>query len=478
MSAYNSVNGQFCGENEHLIRDLLKGEWGFDGFVLSDWIFGTQSTLGSALNGLDIEMPIARFYGEPLLTAVQNGDVPEPLIDDAIRRMVRKKLQYGLDQPSGLDETVIGSDEHLAVAREAAVEGSVLLKNASGALPLNMSSVQRIAIVGLLADTPNTGDSGSSDTMPAFVVTPLQGIEEAVGDAVMIDHIAKDVLDGDDLALVGAADAVIVVTGLTAEDEGESLIGAGDRLDLDLSPERETLIRDAAAANPRTVVVLEGGGAITMGDWLPDVEALLMVWYPGQMGGYAIADLLFGVANPSGKLPITFPTSLDQLPPFDNVSLEVTYDYFHGYRYLDRNGATPEFPFGFGLSYTTFSIDDLQTSQAAATAGDVVTFSVDVTNTGSTAGAEVVQLYVTYPGSSVDRSELELKGFVKLMLEPAESQTVEISLPVNDLAYYDVDESAWALEGLEHAIHVGTSSRDLPLSTTLTVAAQTPVSVY
>ena len=249
MSAYNSVNGQFCGENEHLIRDILKGEWGFDGFVLSDWIFGTQSTLGSALNGLDIEMPIARFYGEPLLTAVQNGEVPEARIDDAVRRMVRKKLQYGLDQPSGLDESVIGSDEHLALAREAAVEGSVLLKNASNALPLDASALQRIAVVGLLADTPNTGDDGSSDTRPAFVVTPLQGIEDAVGETVVIDHIANDVLGVDDLAAIEAADAVIVVTGLTAADEGEGLIGAGDRLDLDLSPERETLIRDAAAAN-------------------------------------------------------------------------------------------------------------------------------------------------------------------------------------------------------------------------------------
>jgi len=391
---------------------------------------------------------------------------------------VRKKLQYGLDQPSGLDESVIGSDEHLAVAREAAAEGSVLLKNNSNALPLDMGALQRIAVVGLLADTPNTGDDGSSNTMPAFVVTPLQGIEEAVGETVVVDHIGKDVLDGDDLAAIESADAVIVVTGLTAEDEGEGLIGAGDRLDLDLSPERETLIRDATAANPRTIVVLEGGGAITMGNWLPEIKALLMVWYPGQMGGYAIADLLFGVANPSGKLPITFPTGLDQLPPFDNVSLEVTYEYFHGYRFLDRNGATPEFPFGFGLSYTTFSVDNLQASQATATAGDVVTFSVDVTNTGSAAGAEVVQLYATYPGSAVERSERDLKGFVKVMLEPGESQTVKISLPVNDLTYFDVTESAWALEGLEHAIHVGTSSRDLPLSTTLSVAAQAPVSVY
>ncbi len=475
MSAYNSVNGQFCGENEALLRVILKGEWGFDGFVLSDFTFGTKPD--SAKNGLDLEMPV-KFVFRDLENQVNAGTLPEAVVDDAVRRMVRKKLQYELGAPSPVDESVIASEAHLAIAQEAAAEGAVLLKNGPNALPLDMAGLSRIAVVGSLADMPNIGDTGSSSVRPAFVVTPLQGIEEAVGEAVVVDHIAKDVLDGDDLAAIGAADAVIVVTGLTAEDEGEGIIGAGDRLDLGLSPEREALIREAAVANPRTIVVLEGGGAITMGDWLPEVEALLMVWYPGQMGGYAIADLLFGEANPSGKLPITFPTGLDQLPPFDNVSLEVTYDYFHGYRYVDRNGATPEFPFGFGLSYTTFSIDNLQASQSTAIAGDVVTFSVDVTNTGSAAGAEVVQLYATYPGSAVERSERDLKGFVKVMLEPGESQTVEISLPVNDLAYYDVAESAWALEGLEHAVHVGTSSRDLPLSTTLTVAAQTPVSVY
>jgi beta-glucosidase len=478
MSAYNSVNGQFCGENEHLLKQILKTDWGFDGFVLSDFIFGTHSTLGSAMSGLDLEMTVAQVYGEALLAAVHDGDVPESLIDDAVRRMVRKKLQYGLDQPSDLDASVLGDDEHLALAREAAVEGSVLLKNEASALPLDMSALEQIAVVGLLADTPNTGDGGSSNTRPAFVVTPLEGIQEAVGDQVVVEHIGKDVLEPEDLALIEAADAVIVVTGLTAEEEGESLFGASDRVDLGLPAERVKLIQDAAAANDRTIVVLEGGGAITMGDWLADIEALLMAWYPGQMGGHAIADLLFGDANPSGKLPISFPTGLDQLPPFDNESLEVTYDYFHGYRYIDRNGSTPEFPFGFGLSYTTFTVDNLRASQAEATAGDVVRFTVDVKNTGSAAGAEVVQLYVTYPGSSVERSERELKGFAKVALGPGATQTVEIALPVNDLAYYDVDEAAWALEGLEHEVHAGTSSRDLPLSTTLTVAAERPVSMY
>jgi len=392
--------------------------------------------------------------------------------------MVRKKLEYGLDEFGALDPAVLGSAEHLALAQEAAVKGAVLLKNQSNALPLDMGAVDEIAVVGLLADLPNTGDTGSSSTDPAFVVTPLEGIQQAVGGAVVVNHIGTDTLDAGDIATVAASDAVIVVTGLTAENEGEGLAGNGDRVDLGLSQERVDLIHHAAAANDRTIVVLEGGGAITMGDWLPDIEALLMVWYPGQMGGHAVADLLFGAANPSGKLPITFPTGLAQLPTFDNQSLEVTYDYFHGYRYLDRNGATPEFPFGFGLSYTTFTLSNVGASQTEASAGDVVRFSVDVTNTGTVAGAEVVQLYVTYPGSAVERAERELKGFAKVALDPGETETVDIDLPVNSLAYYSVTEAAWALEGLEHTVYVGTSSRDLPLSTTLTVTARSHVSVY
>ncbi|MGB5681024.1 MAG: glycoside hydrolase family 3 C-terminal domain-containing protein [Polyangiales bacterium] len=466
MSAYNSVNGQFCGENVTLLRRILKEEWGFDGFVLSDFVFGTHED--SAVNGLDIEMPFAnKFKG--LLDQVRSGAVPEEVVDEAVRRMVRKKLQYRLDQPSPVDDSVVESDEHLAVAQAAAAEGAVLLKNTGGALPLDPSEAARIAVVGLLADEANIGDTGSSSVRPSFVVTPLQGIREALGDSVAIDHIDKNVLDPQDLATIEAADAVIIVTGLTAEDESEGLLGPGDRVDLDLGPERTQLILDAAGANERAVVVLEGGGAITMGDWLPEIEALLMVWYPGQMGGHAIADLLFGDANPSGKLPLTIPTGLDQLPPFDNTSLEVTYDYFHGYRYLDRNGATPELEFGFGLSYTTFSIDNLRVDRAEAGAGDTVTFTVDVTNTGAVAGAEVLQLYVTYPDSAVERAERELKGFAKVELEPGETRAVDISVPVNSLAYYDVAQSAWALEDLEHAVHVGVSSRDLPLSTILRV---------
>ncbi len=469
MSAYNSVNGQFCGENVTLLRRILKEEWGFDGFVVSDFTFGTHEN--SARNGLDIEMNITNVF-RTLLDDVRSGELPEDVVDDAVRRTVRKKLEHGLDQPSPVNEDVLESEAHLAIAQEASRESIVLLKNDSGTLPLDASTIRRLAVVGSLADTPNIGDTGSSTVRPSFVVTPLQGIAEALGDDVLIEHIDKDELDADDLSAIGSADAVIIVTGLTSEDEGENLISGGDREDLGLGAMREKLILDASGANERSIVVLEGGGAITVGNWLPDVGALLMVWYPGQMGGHAIAEILLGAASPSGKLPLTFPKGLEQLPPFDNESFEVTYDYFHGYRYLDRNGDEPEFPFGFGLSYTTFDLEDLRADRNEAEVGDVVTYSVDVTNTGTVAGAEVVQLYFTYPGSAVQRAERELKGFAKVHLEPGESKTVDIAVAVSSLAYYDVSQSAWLVEELEHAVHAGTSSRDLPLSTMLKVTSQ------
>lgn len=466
MSAYNSVNGQFCGENITLLRRILKEEWGFDGFVLSDFVFGTHPD--SARNGLDLEMPIPNLFSD-LAEQVEAGALPVEVVDEAVTRMVRKKLEFGLDDLERPDESVVESDAHLAVAERAAREAAVLLKNEDSALPLDRASLTRLAVVGSLADEINIGDTGSSNVRPTFVVTPLQGLEAALGDSVTIDHIDRDTLDLEDLAVVAAADAVVIVTGLTADDEGEGVIGAGDRVDLDLSQEREQLIVDASSANDRAIVVLEGGGAITMRDWVADADAILMVWYPGQMGGHAIADLLLGDANPGGKLPLTFPRDLGQLPEFDNESYEVTYGYFHGYRFLDRNGDEPEFPFGYGLSYTTFELGTLRSDRAAARAGETVTFTVSVTNTGSRAGAEVVQLYVGAPGSSVERSERELRAFARVELAPGESADVALELTVDSLSYYDVEAADWVLEPLDYLVEVGTSSRDLPLVQTLTV---------
>lgn len=469
MTAYNSVNGAFSSENTPLLREILKTEWSFDGFVLSDWIFGTHDTVAAITAGLDLEMPSADIYGEALLAALADGRVQETLIDDAVVRMLRKKIEFRLDEPGEATAADVASDAHLAIAREAATKGAVLLKNDGNALPINVGGIDSVAIVGALAAVANTGDAGSSSTSPDFVVTLLQGLTDALPDTVTVHHVDSNTLDEDAQSAVTGADVAIVVVGLDATDEGEGFIAAGDRTSLALRAEHAALISETGSLNARTIVLLMGGGAIIMDDWLGDIEALLMVWYPGQMGGHAVADLVYGVANPSGKLPISFPTSLEQLPPFDNVSLSVTYDFFHGYRHLDREGTDPLFPFGFGLSYTTFEYGALALDRSNARPGEVVTAQVQVTNTGSRAGAEVVQLYVGYEDSAVERAERDLKSFLRVDLEPGETQTIDVPLEVDELAYYDEEAGEWKVEALSYTVHVGSSSRNLPLEATLTV---------
>ncbi len=464
MSAYNKVNGLYCAENPPLLSDILKDEWGFEGFVESDWILGTRSTVASALAGLDIEMPIPQFYGPPLVAAVGDGDVPEATIDEAARRIVRTKLCFRLDtDPPVENPALIETQEHTDLALEAAHKAIVLLKNAGATLPLDAMALGSIAVVGPLADLENLGDSGSSDVEPSYAVTALEGIDDRAG-AVPVAHVPGPTLSPAEEATIAAADAAIVVVGLTSADEGESLVGAGDRDTMDLSPAQEQLIADVAALNGATIVVLEGGSAITVESWIDDVEALLMAWYPGMEGGNAIADVIFGNVNPSGKLPLTFPHLEADLPPFDNVSLEVTYDYYHGYRLLDRDAVDPRFPFGYGLSYTTYGYANLVVEDATLDADDTLRVSVDVTNTGAVAGDEIVQLYVSYVGSSVDRPVRDLKAFARVPLAPSETKTVELSVAVADLAFYNVSASAWEIEPISYVAHVGRSSRDLPLS--------------
>jgi beta-glucosidase len=462
MSAYNKVNGFYCDQNFNLLRDILKGDWGFPGFVESDW-FGTRSTAPSAIAGLDIEMPMNFFYGEDLVAAVQAEEVPEETIDEAVRRILRTKFCFRLDvDPPVPNPDIIETQEHTDLALEVERNAIVLLKNEGSALPLERSGLVSIVVVGALANTENLGDTGSSNVKPSYVITPLEGIQDRAG-AVTVTYVAGDPLTPADETTIAAANAAIVVAGLTKLDEGEGLVGAGDRDGLDLSSEKEQLISDVAGLNGRTIVVLEGGGSIVMENWVDQVEGILMAWYPGQEGGHAIADVLFGDTNPSGKLPITFPASEDQLPEFDNTSLEVTYDYYHGYRYLDRNLTDPRFPFGHGLSYTTYAYSNLTISDTTLAPDGTLQVGFDVTNAGSVAGKEIAQLYVSYLGSSVDRPVRDLKGFAKVELDPAETKRVTLELEAEDLAYYDVGAGRWVVEPISYVVQIGPSSRDLPL---------------
>jgi beta-glucosidase len=468
MTAYNKFRGTYCGENAHLIRTVLKGEWAFQGFVESDWILGTRSTAAAANAGLDIEMPTPVYFGPQLLAAVRRNEVPEAVVDEAVRRIVRTQLCFRLDtEPPVTDASRIETAEHLALALEVARKSIVLLKNDGGLLPLARAANPSVVVVGDLAGVGNIGDRGSSNVNPSSIISALDGIE-AVASGVTVTHVAGPPLAPADEAAVAAANAVIVVVGLTAADEGEGQVSAGDRDGLGLSPEEDALVAAVAAKNPRTIVVLEGGSAITM-PWAASVPAILMAWYPGQRGGTAIGEVLFGDVNPSGRLPLAFPVAEADLPPFDNTSLSITYQLLHGQRWLDARGTQPLFPLGHGLSYTTFRYANLRIASSARAAGGRVRVLADVTNDGPVAGDEVAQLYVSFPGSRVERAPKELKAFARVTLAPGETKTVVLDVRAADLAFWDTAASAFVVERLAYGVHVGPSARDLPLTGTFTL---------
>lgn len=497
MSAYNSVNGEWCGHNYNLLTEILKQEWGFQGFVMTDFMFGMRDAKKAALGGQDLEMPFSMIFHRDLKKLVEAGEVPVERVDDAVLRILRQQIRFAQGRdPKAYPLELVGCEEHTRVAREAAEKSIVLLKNEGGLLPLK--GVKRLAVIGRLADQPNTGDGGSSNTLPAYVITPLQGLREAAGSDVAIEYD-----DGANLenaaAAARAADAAVLVVGYTFHDEGEfiapdvmeelskgfpaptpeelpyaqalsagmtrdvnpnAMPPGGDRRVLTLHPEDEELIRAVVAANPRTVVAIMAGSAVITENWREQVPAILMLWYPGMEGGRAFADILFGRVNPSGKLPCVFVKSPDDLPYYDINARAITYDLWHGYRKLERDGVEPAFPFGFGLSYTTFEYAGLKLAETTLAPDGKLVATVDVTNTGPVAGEEVVQFYVAAPGSKVERAPKELKGFVRVALQPGETKTARVEIPVRDLAYYDEDARGWVVEPLEYELIAGKHSLD------------------
>lgn len=469
MSAYNKVNGHLCGHNEVLLKKILKQDWGFEGFVVSDFIRGVKNTVRAANAGLDIEMPVPIFYGLALWAAVKRGKVPMHNIDDSVLRVLRMKDKFSkVGVPGAYDKSKVACKDHTNLALEAARKGIVLLKNENGALPIEREKVKTIAVVGRLADYANLGDYGSSRVRPPYAITPLAGIRNRGGDKLKIVYASgKNLAEAKQAAK--SADAVVVVAGLKWPDEGEfwvsfpSFKSGRDRINLDLSKDQEELILAVASENKRCVVVLEGGSAITMERWKDKVAAILMAWYPGMEGGTAIAEILFGDVNPSGKLPMVFPKSTDQLPFFDNKVKEIDYGYYHGYRLFEKKYLEPLFPFGFGLSYTTFKYGNLKLSSKQIAKSGKIIAAVDVTNTGKMAGDEIVQLYVGYNGSKVDRPVKDLKAFARVALKPGETRTATLTVQAEDLAYYNVEKSGWEIEEIEYIVYVGPSSRQQDL---------------
>jgi beta-glucosidase len=361
----------------------------------------------------------------------------------------------------------------------------VLLKNDGAVLPLDRTRVQRLAVVGHLADAENTGDHGSSNVHPPYYTSALKGLRDHLSGAAVLHS------DGSDLAEVSRvareADAVLVVAGTRWDEVGEYFsdekhrkpsgpaekgrmkvklpflhpieMAGGDYVPLALKPRDVTVIRAAAQANPRCVVALVGGSTYTMEEWKNDVPAILMAWYFGMEGGHALTRILFGDVNPSGKMPLTTPRDESQLPFFDEFADTIEYGPLHGYTLFDRNGQEPAFPFGHGLSYTTYSYANLKVLTPDVPADGTVEVAVDVTNTGARAGEEIVQLYVGFDGSKVERPVKLLRAFQKVALAPGETKTVALSFRVKDLASYDAATESWKVESMTYGIFVGPSSR-------------------
>jgi beta-glucosidase len=463
MSAYNKVNGIYCGEHTELLDEILRGDWGFSGFVESDWFLGTRSTAPAINAGMDIEMPGAyRYADDKIEEAMAAGELDEATINRNAGRALYQKIAWDIAELPVPDESVVECDEHIELAREAAEKSFVLLKN-DDLLPL--AEGLKIAVVGDLADFVNLGDRGSSMVTSSEVTTPLAGLQ-ACGNRCQVGYFATD----SDLAELENYDVAVVVTGLTYREEGEfiptqqqesegsDLARGGDRVDLRLPDKEENLISNVVACAKKTVVLLEAGSAIEVTPWVDAVDALMMIWYPGREGGHAVARVLFGDVNPSGRLPVSFPASISQLMDWDITALDIPHDLYHGYRYLDQHDNTPQYPFGFGLSYTSFSFDGMQVERSE----DGFLVSITVSNTGDRAGTAVPQLYVSCRESQVERVVKELKGFGTLDLEAGESADLLIELHDSDLCYYD-PQQGWTLEHCTYELLAGPSAGDLPL---------------
>ncbi|HEY8203584.1 MAG TPA: glycoside hydrolase family 3 C-terminal domain-containing protein [Pyrinomonadaceae bacterium] len=477
MAAYNKVNGSFSSENAHLLKDILKGEWGFDGFVVSDW-GATHSTVGAANNWLDIEMPTGEFFGDKLAAAVKQGQVQEKTIDDKIRRILRVLMRFGFfERPPQVGP--IDYKAQAQVARQVAAAGVVLLKNEGNVLPLDLNSFKSIAVIGPYADRATSGGGGSARISPFNTVSPLGAIAERVGSKAtlrFLRFVPGTDLSKSDPSTTGAgllADAVqlakdsdiAIVFGRDFETEG------ADRASIALPDEQDEMISAVVSANRRAVVVLNTGCMVLVSRWVDAAPAIVQGWYPGQDDGNVIADVLFGSVNPSGKLPITFPrlrqdsgvATAEQYPGVNGLG-HYSEGVFVGYRHFDKNNINPQFAFGHGLSYTTFEYSNIKVSRNRLKAGESLAVEVQVKNTGRREGAEVVQLYIQDVQASVPRPLKELKGFEKVTLRPGQMKVVRMTLDTRSMAFYDAARRQWVVEPGEFKILVGSSSRDIRLS--------------
>jgi beta-glucosidase len=501
MSAYNKVNGVHCGESDYLLNQVLKKEFAFKGFVVSDW-GSTYSTAPTVNAGMDIEMPggppMEKWMTSPRTVEAGNGDgwlVPEKVlaevkaghiseatIDDNVSRILRVIFLSGIFDHPHAGGGEVDTPEERAVALQGETEGIVLLKNEGNLLPLDPTKIHSIAVIGPNAATARTGGGGSSLVRPKYAIAPLDGIKErAAKNGIAVNYALGVGMEGEDAtqdkpearasALRDAADAAakadvaVVVVGRYNKFESEGF----DVKTMDLPAGQDELIAAVEKGNPHTVVVLNTGDPVTMTKWIDKTPALLDMWYGGQEGGHALAAILFGDANPSGKLPVTLPKRYEDNPAFTNYpgkNLEVNYaeGIYVGYRYYDTKNVEPQFPFGFGLSYTKFEYSDLKLRQTANFGRNfALHFAMNVRNSGSRAGTEVIQLYVHDGHSKIDRPDHELKGFQRVELQPRETKTVAFTLDRAALSYWNPKTKDWQADPGTFEVQVGSSSRDIRL---------------
>jgi beta-glucosidase len=499
MSAYNKLNGVYCAQNSFLLKDTLRKQWGFKNFVVSDW-GSTYSTADTVNAGMDVEMPGGEpmrdwlkkpetqaagngsgwLVPEKVLPEISSGKISAATIDDNVASILRVIFVSGQFDNPHTRTSELDTPSQRALARKAATESIVLLKNSGDLLPLNPSKIHTVAVIGPNAAVARTGGGGSSLVTPKYSISPLKGIQDRAGQSVKVSYAlgvsmegeapskdtpeAQTQLRNEAVDAAAKADAAIIVVGRSPALESEDF----DIKSLDLPTGQDDLIEAVAKANKNTVVVINAGGPVVMNRWIAQIPAVLDLWYGGQEGGNAIADVLFGDANPSGKLPVSFVKQWKDSPahghyPGENLQVEYAEGIYVGYRYFDKQQIEPLFPFGYGLSYTKFDYSDLKISPNKVSSGTPVEVSLMLRNSGSRTGAEVVELYVHDGHASVDRPPQELKAFRRVNLAAGETTDVRFTLDQSAMAFYSTAKKDWVAEPGQFDVLVGSSSRDIRL---------------
>jgi len=470
MCAYNKLNGTYCSENHALLVDILKDEWGFEGLVVSDW-GAVHDRVASLKGGLDLEMPGPQDSRvQAVVETVRSGALDEQILNESVRRILN--IVFKAQETSKGGEFDV--EAHHTLARKIAAEGMVLLKN-NGILPLE--GHQHIAVIGRAAKEAHFQGGGSSHINPTKVAIPFKELHNLAGEAELsyaegypTDATFHQELIDQAVGIAQTADVALLYLALPSFKESEGY----DRPDLDLTEQQIALIKAVAKVQANTVVILNNGAPVAMSAWIDDVSAVLEAWMMGQAGGGAIADILFGKVNPCGKLAETFPLKIFDTPAHINWpggAGEVRYGegIFIGYRYYDAKGVPVLFPFGYGLSYTTFAYGNPEVSATTFNDVDGLEVTVDVTNTGKVAGKEIVQVYVHDQKSELVRPHKELKGFVKVELQPGETKTVSVELDFRAFAYYHPRYQQWITEDGDYDILIGASAADIRHSVTVTL---------